>query len=249
MLVRERKVDRLLEEILDTAIAVSNADFGTIQLPSPVTGELTIVAHRGFPQWWLDYWESVSEGKGSCGTALSRGQRILVEDVEHSDVYREKSMLEVQLRAGVRAVQSTPLISRSGKLLGMFSTHYKMPKRFDERALRLLDLLAWQAAELLERTQTEIAMQRIEDRFRLLVETSSAVTWSCSASGRHFEPQTSWTEFTGEPCKTLVEENWTQTVHPDDLSEALRKWNESIKRGIPYFNEHRVRRHDGSGVG
>lgn len=245
LLVRERKVDRLLEVILETAIVVSNADFGTIQLPSPVSGELKIAAHRGFPQWWLDFWESIAEGKGSCGTALLEGKRILVEDVEHSDVYQEKSMLEIQLRAGVRAVQSTPLISRSGKLLGMFSTHYKMPKRFDERALQLLDLLAWQAAELLDRTQTEIAKQRIEDRFRLLVETSSAVTWSCSASGRHFEPQTSWTEFTGEPCKQLVEEDWTQTVHPEDLGEALRKWNESIKRGIPYFNEHRVRRHDG----
>lgn len=245
LLVRERQVDRLLSEILDTAIAVGSADFGTIQLLDSTTGRLKIVAHRGFPQWWLDFWESVTEGHGSCGTALLLGKRIIIDDVEDSEVYAEEATREAQRRAGVRAVQSTPLIGRSGKLLGMFSTHYKTTKRFDERALRLLDLLAWQAAELIDRTQTEIAMQRIEDRFRLLVETSSAVTWTSPASVLHTEPQPSWTANNEQSKEEMLDDGWTKTVHPDDLPEAIRKWNESIRRGIPYLNEHRICRADG----
>jgi PAS domain S-box-containing protein len=245
LLVQEHDVERLLEEILATAIAVGSADFGTIQLLEPVSGKLKIVAHRGLPQWWLDFWESVADGHGSCGTAMMHGKRIIVEDVEKSEVYKEGSKLDVQLRAGVRAVQSTPLISRSGKLLGVFSTHYRTPRQFDEWTLRMLDLLAWQAAELLDRTQTEIAMQRIEDRFRLLVETSSAVTWTSQASGLHAEPKPSWIEFTGQSDKEMMADNWTNTVHPDDLPEALRKWNESVEHGRPYLNEHRILRPDG----
>jgi len=240
-LVREQKVERLFEEILDTAIAVGNADYGTIQLFDPGTDQLRIVAHRGLPQWWLSFWESATKGLGSCGTALQDGKRVIVDDVQTNPVYSDPSTRDAQRRAGIRSVQSTPLISRSGKLLGMFSTHYKTAKRFDERALRLLDLLAWQAAELIDRTQTEIAMQRIEDRFRLLVESSSAVTWSCPAPGRTSEPQPSWTDLKEQSDQETPPDGWKKTVHPDDLPESLRKWNDSVKLSIPYLNEQRIR--------
>ena len=39
--------------------------------------------------------------------------------------------------------------------LGMFSTHYKTPHRPDNRALRLLDLLARQTADIIEQAQAE----------------------------------------------------------------------------------------------
>jgi two-component sensor histidine kinase len=63
--------------------------------------------------------------------------------------------LKVLLDAGVRSVQSTPLINSKGDVLGMISTHFKMPHRLRERELRLLDVLAGQAATYLERQYAE----------------------------------------------------------------------------------------------
>jgi two-component system CheB/CheR fusion protein len=40
----------------------------------------------------------------------------------------------------------------------MFSTHYRSPRRPEDRALRLLDLLARQAADIIERAQSESAL-------------------------------------------------------------------------------------------
>ena len=54
----------------------------------------------------------------------------------------------------------------------MFSTHYKAPHRPDGRVLRLLDLLARQAADLIERAQTEAALRESEQRFRVAQELS-----------------------------------------------------------------------------
>src|SRR5262249_43826927 len=68
------------------------------------------------------------------------------------------------LKAGVRAVQSTPLVSPSGKVLGMFSTHYKIPHRPDERKLVLLDLLARQAADIVENKHAEEALAKAKKR-------------------------------------------------------------------------------------
>ena len=45
-------------------------------------------------------------------------------------------------------MQSTPLISRTGRLLGMISTHWASHTSHPEHDLRLLDVLARQAADL-----------------------------------------------------------------------------------------------------
>jgi GAF domain-containing protein len=53
LFAREGNLDSVLGEIVDAAITISGSDFGTIQLLNCETGDLEIVAHRGFPQWWL----------------------------------------------------------------------------------------------------------------------------------------------------------------------------------------------------
>lgn len=155
---QESDLNIVLHEVLDAAIAITNADFGNVQLLDAASGGLRIAAQRGFPQWWLDFWNSTCEGRGCCGSALERGERVVVEDVEQDPIFAGTPALEVQLKAGVRSVQSTPLISLSGKPLGMFSTHYRTPRRPSRHELRLLDLLARQTADIIdrERSQTEL---------------------------------------------------------------------------------------------
>lgn len=160
--VREGDLQPVLEQIIDAAIAVSRADFGNIQLLNLESG-LKIAAQRGFPQWYVDFWNEVTAGNGTCGLALAAGMRVVVPDVEQSPVFVGKPELEMQRRAGVRAVQSTPVISRGGKVLGMFSTHFRRPHTPDEHALKLLDLLARQAADIIDRTQTERALRTAKE--------------------------------------------------------------------------------------
>jgi len=59
-------------------------------------------------------------------------------------------------------VQSTPLFSRGGKPLGIISTHFRSPHRASERELRLTDLYARQAAELVEIKQAETRLREYE---------------------------------------------------------------------------------------
>jgi len=160
LLVDEETLELVLGEILDAAIAICRADFGNIQILDPGTSQLRIAAQRRFPDWWIDFWNGVTEGRGVCGTALKIGERIYVEDVENSPIFAGTAALEMQLKAGVRAVQSTPLFSRSGVLVGVFSTHYKTRHRPDDRELRMLDLLARHAADIITRAQGEAELRQ-----------------------------------------------------------------------------------------
>jgi PAS domain S-box-containing protein len=165
----------LLEEIVDLAITITHADMGNIQLFDPASRRLKVAAYRGHERWWLDFFESVAEGRGaSCGAALQQGARAIVEDVTKSPVFVGTPALEVQLRAGIRAVQSTPLFGSSGDLVGMISTHFHAPHRPEERDLRLLDVLARQAADIIERVRSEEALRASEERLRLFVEHAPA---------------------------------------------------------------------------
>jgi PAS domain S-box-containing protein len=158
LFLSEQTTGAVLHELLDTAIAISQADFGNIQMLDPTSAHLEVVAHRNLPDWWLEYWAGAM-GHGASGTALAARKRVVVEDVTQSPIFVGSEALDVQLKAGIRAVQSTPLISRSGALIGMISTHWKAPHHIPEQTLRLLDLLARRAADLIERVQMEAALR------------------------------------------------------------------------------------------
>ena len=156
----------LLRGVVDSAISITGADFGNIKMLDESTHTLRIVASRGFPKWWLRFWETVHVGEGTCGTTLRRGRRTIVEDVRTSPIFKGKPALRVMVRAGVLSVSSTPLHARNGELLGMFSVHSRKTVRPDERTLTMLDLLALQAADLIERARAEKAMRESEEKYR-----------------------------------------------------------------------------------
>ena len=155
----KNNLEEMFGVIVETAILIAHADFGNLQLPDADSSRLRIVAQRGFPQWWIDYWQNVPEGRGVCGSAYKRGERIIVEDAEQSAIFTAAD-LDMQRKAGVRSVQSTPLVSRSGKFVGMLSTHFTEPHRPDERTLQKLDVLAREAADIIGQVHAEAELER-----------------------------------------------------------------------------------------
>ncbi|MBL8473118.1 MAG: GAF domain-containing protein [Rhodocyclaceae bacterium] len=147
--LRRGGLHKVFGKVIGAAMVISQADFGNIQLLDPHTGDLRVVAHRGrFPKWWLAHWENAAQGHGTCGSALQHRKRIIVEDIEHSPLFAGTATLDIQLRAGIRALQSTPIVTRSGEPIGTLSTHFKRPHRPDEIELLWLDLLAQFLADL-----------------------------------------------------------------------------------------------------
>ena len=167
-LVHEADFDSVYERLLGAAIAIMGSDFGSMQVLHPergAAGELRLLASHGFTAEAARTWEWVGPATPStCGVALRTGARVIAGDVRVCPFLEGTSGVAAYLGTGILAVQSTPLRSRSGELLGMLSTHWREPHEPAERELRMLDLLARQAADIIERKRAEEALQRADRR-------------------------------------------------------------------------------------
>jgi hypothetical protein len=135
--------------LLETALTVSGADKGNLQLFDPVDSSLKIVCHCGFGPEFLDFFNATQEGEAACGMTMLRRQRIVVKDVSDDPIFAGTDAREVLLRSAVGAVHSTPLLLRAvGRPLGVLSCHYRRPTEPAIRCLRIIDDLARNAARL-----------------------------------------------------------------------------------------------------
>jgi PAS domain S-box-containing protein len=250
LLIQEDNLESLYRRVLDAAIKLMSADMGSMQRFYPEQRELRLLAWKGFHPYSAAFWERVHlKSASTCGMAMSVGHRVMVPDVEASDFMAGTVDLHAYRQSGIRAVQSTPLVSRSGQLLGMISTHWRKPHQPPERAFRLFDVLARQAADLIERTQVEVALREREQRLRWfasIVESSEDAIVSKDIAGTI----TTWNngaerlfgytsdEIVGKPVTFLI---------PSDRHTEERTILERISRGERIENYETVRRRkDGS---
>lgn len=136
----------LFDVLLDDAMAVTSADRGTFQVIDRSTQSLCIVASRGFASAFLGFFSAVRDSDDcACGRSLKQAGRIIVPDISDSEIFSGRSG-DVLRDAKVRAVQSTPLLDRQGRLVGIISTHWASVWRPSDDALSRLDAVCFRAA-------------------------------------------------------------------------------------------------------
>jgi signal transduction histidine kinase/CheY-like chemotaxis protein len=171
-LIQANNIDELYDQILETAMQLLHSDYACFQLFIPERGEkgeLHLLRQRGFNEADIGAWEWVTpRSRSSCGLALNTRHRIVFPDVLQCDYMAGSIYLETYNKIGIRAVQTTPLLSRDGTLIGMFSTYWRRPHELTESEILILDVLARLAADLIERAQVEQALRRSEERYRNL---------------------------------------------------------------------------------
>ena len=151
-------VESILNRALNIGMQVSGAPLANIQLVNGKGGYLEIAAQHGFDDRFLKFFQRVGmEDESVCGRALRAKRPILVEDVaEDRDIAPCRDAL---LAAGARAISSTPLISSSGVLLGMLSTHFPTKHRPTGGVSDTMNSLARIAADAINLSRTQQPVQ------------------------------------------------------------------------------------------
>ena len=173
-MVQEENAQPLYEKIADAAVDVMRSDFASLQLlewQPAKSADLILLAFRGFNAQAARFWQRVPAGSGgSCAAALRTGKRVVVPDIEGPgiegvDIISGKDLATFR-DMGIRAMQSTPLLSRTGQIVGMISTYWCDVHTPTERELRMFDVLARQSADLIDRRRAEEALRQVQDQLR-----------------------------------------------------------------------------------
>src|SRR2546423_1041455 len=114
----------ILDEILKVAIDINGADKRNIQLLDAKSGKLMLVTHSGFETPFLEFFAVVDDQGSACAVAMHTHQRVIIEDIRTSEIYAGQASLAAMREADVLAVQSLPLMSSSGNVIGIISTHF-----------------------------------------------------------------------------------------------------------------------------
>lgn len=138
-----------LSEVVARAIEMAGADMGNLQILNPRTNNLHIAAQVGLSKRFLEFFETVQHNQGACGTAMARGQRVIVDNVASNPIFRGTKAREIILKEGVRAVQSIPLTTPSGQLVGVLSTHFRIARPSRHQLFKVTDTFAREVAELI----------------------------------------------------------------------------------------------------
>jgi PAS domain S-box-containing protein len=245
-LMSELNQESLFTQILDAAMELMGSDASSVQLLAPDGHSLTLLGWRRFHPDSAAFWQRVTvHGGSTCGIALRDNARVMVSDVESCAFMAGTRDLEEYRRCGIRAVQSTPLRSRDGGALGMISTHWRAPHTPTEDDFRLFDVLARQAADLIERTRADEALRESEERFRLIANTAPVIIWMSDVTrGCSYVNQT-WLDLTGQSFDAVLGSGWTDRIHPDDVVSCFDIYARAFDRREPFQIEFRLRRHDG----
>lgn len=159
-----------LSEILERLVLLIEA-----QAPGMLCSVLLLsedgdhVRHGAAPNLPPEYVQAIDGGQigpkhGSCGTAMYRGEPVVVTDIASDPLWEDYRDLAVA--SGLRACWSTPILSGRGKVLGSFAMYYHEPRTptgeeagLTEVATRIAGLAIehQKAKEILARTQAELA--------------------------------------------------------------------------------------------
>ncbi|HKP29958.1 MAG TPA: ATP-binding protein [Gemmatimonadales bacterium] len=162
-LVHAGDLHALLREIMLASNELLGTTRGNIQLYNPESDALNIVVHQGFGHRFLERFAESGHAV-ICGRAAARQERVIIEDLEAEPELQGTPDLEILRADGIRAIQSTPLVTRDGRLLGMLNNHWSEPHQPAARELRYVDLLARMASDYVERTQSEQSLRDADRR-------------------------------------------------------------------------------------
>jgi PAS domain S-box-containing protein len=244
--VQQGDLSGLLNDILEASIDITGANMGTIQI---VDGSHTmkIVAHRGFEQSYIDFFNNVcEETTAACGMALKLHERVIVEDVTSSPIFAGTPARDVHLAAGVRAVESTPIFSRSGELLGVLSTHYRTPRRPDDRDLKLIDMLSRQTADIIERKRADKVLRESEANLARAQLLTRLGNWTWDVKCDRMAGSTEFFRMFGFGDRQyIVYDEFLGRLHPDDREPVDRAVQATLSGTMPYSIDYRLMLPDG----
>jgi PAS domain S-box-containing protein len=139
-------------------------------------------------------------------------------------------------------------LDSAGTPMGVLSVGVDVTDRVKaEQALRLRQSeLERSQEQLAERWETERALFESRQRFEMLVSVSPVGVFQTDAYGHRTFVNPRWCEIAGLTPEQAVGDGWRAAPHSDDRDRVVATWARIVSEGLPFREEYRFIRPDGS---
>jgi PAS domain S-box-containing protein len=210
------------ERLLSTALA-SMSDFAQIY---DQAGRILFVNQPLLDLWGLTLEEVVGKNFADLGYPKEQAGKL----------HRQ---LQHVVETGEEVTDETPYKSPTG-VDGYYEYIFSPAFSSDGK----VDFVVGSTRDVTLRRQADAEIRFNEQRYRSLVEATTAIVWDTPVSGEFTEDQPGWTAFTGQTFAELRGWGWLNAVHPDDRTETVRVWSAAVANRSRYDFEHRLQASD-----
>src|SRR6202040_1967556 len=175
---------------------------------------------------------------GSCGTAASLKQRVIVSDIATDPLWADYR--DLALSYGLRAAWSQPLLSKNHEVLGTFCLYYTEPRNTSETDLRLIEgadhiaVIAIEGERSLEALRNAFEeIRNSEARLRKIIDTIPTLAWCSLPDGTGIFWNRRWHEYTGLSLEVARGRGGEDGIPPAGPKEITDKWLGFLAAGPP----------------
>ncbi|HEY8918625.1 MAG TPA: PAS domain S-box protein, partial [Chitinophaga sp.] len=239
--------DVLYNHILDALMSIMQSDMGSIHLLNIEKQALYLLAHTGFDDAAAADLEWIPANTDSIYSwTLNKKNRLTVNISESTKISLSKKELATYEHLGIHVIQSTPLITRKGKVLGVITCYWKNSQALPQSEMHIVDVLARQAADLVERKLAEQALRNSEELFRAIVSQTTVGIYRATLEGELLFVNRKLCEILGYTEAELLGVTTWSLTYADDLELNRQLFKRLLEENAPFEIEKRFRRKDGS---
>lgn len=181
---------------------------------------------------------SIGPTAGSCGTAMYRGEQVVVSDILQDPLWEDYR--ELANAHGLRACWSTPIFSSSDhRVRGAFAMYYRETRSPGKQESELIRTATHIAGIAIESHDAEESIRQSRQMYADLVNALEGIVWEADAETGAFFFVSRYAEILlGYPTERWMQDQnfWRDHLHPADRSWVIDSYEKAIrdKRNITF---------------
>ncbi|MCC9165738.1 PAS domain-containing protein [Pontibacter harenae] len=108
-----------------------------------------------------------------------------------------------------------------------------------------VDYLMQTAIDVTERELAKLAVTEGEEKFRFIADAMPQLIFTTDSAGKVTYFNKRWENYTGLTLEELLQDNWHEVVHPEDVENTKAKWEQAFSSGTEMQVKLRKRDKDG----
>lgn len=175
----------------------------------------------------------VGPAAGSCGTAMHRGERVVVTDIANDPLWAD--FREVARRFQLGACWSHPFAARDGQSLGSLAVYHRCPRTPTPRELDEIETLSALCAIAVERAQVQRRIEESQQRLRSLFSYQPDAVFALDTEGGIIDVNEASVEISGHGRERLVGTNYSHLIADEDRAFVRARFEAALRGELQQY--------------